>query len=61
MIKIQLMPYELSAKAFEIYSNSDFTFYWDDNIYYCSVNSKDIFYKIGTLQDVEDYLLTFDY
>lgn len=59
--KIQLMPYDLSKKTFEIYSNSDFVFYIDDDgRYWCSENSKASPYEIGTLQDIEEYLLLFE-
>lgn len=60
--KIQFMPYELSEKAFEIYSNSDFTFYKyiDDDCYLCAENNTAFPYEIGTLKDVEEYLLMFE-
>ena len=61
--KIQFMPYELSEKEFEIYSNSEFTLYkyLDDDCYLCSENSTAFPYEIGTLKDVEQYLLVFDF
>lgn len=60
--KVQFMPYELSEKAFEIYSNSDFVFYIDhDGCYLWTENSKSTYYEqIGTLKDVEKFLLAFE-
>lgn len=52
---------ELSEKAFEIYSNSSFVFYKynDENCYLCADMQGAFPYEIGTLQDVEEYLLSF--
>ena len=63
MKKIQFTPYELSKKAFEIYSNSDFTFYKyiDDDYYLYSENNKAFPYELGKIEDVEEFLLSFDY
>lgn len=61
MKKVQFTQFDLNKKAFEIYSNSDFVFYIDsDGCYLCAENSKSSHYEeIGTLKDVEEFLLTF--
>lgn len=51
---------ELTEKAMNIYSNSDFTFYKENNIFFCGYNSKEKPFEIGSLKDVEEYLLQYE-
>ena len=51
---------ELSEAADKVYTNSSFVFYKDEkDIFYCSDNGKSKPYEIGTLEDVEEYLMMF--
>ena len=50
---------ELSKKAMKVYSNSDFVFYKKDDVFYCADNQNSEPYQIGTLDDVEMFLLEF--
>lgn len=51
---------ELSKKAMDIYSNSYFTFYIDENgEYWIGYNKNDTPFKLGGLETVEGFLLTF--
>jgi hypothetical protein len=45
-----------SQKAFEVYSNSDFTFYTDGITFFCADNPKSAPYYIGTIKDVVEFL-----
>ena len=59
--KVQFTNYDLSEKAFKVYSMSDFTFYKynDEDCYLTAENRNSFPYEIGTLKDVEEYLLQF--
>lgn len=50
---------ELTEKAFDVYANSDFCFYKENETFYCADNQNSEPYEIGTLADVEEYLLQF--
>lgn len=50
---------ELSEKAFEIYSNSSITFWKDGDTFYYGFNQNDTPNELGTLEDVEEFLLQF--
>ena len=56
MKKYEFREYELSEKAFGAYSNSDFIFYEDENGRFFVTDTP---IMLGTLQDVEDFLLQF--
>ena len=52
--------YELSDEAMRIYSNSDIVFYTDANgVYYAGYTVYGEPFFIGSLADVEKYLLSF--
>lgn len=55
--KKEFSPDELSAEAFETYSNSDFVFYEYDNKYYYADNNRETPSEIGTIEDVEQFLI----
>lgn len=58
--KVEFTYKDLSEKAFGVYSNSDFTFYVDsENLYFLADNQNATPYEIGTIADVEEYLLQF--
>lgn len=50
---------ELSDRAFDVYSNSDFTFYHDGDQFHVADNPKAKAYPLGSLEDVETFLLQF--
>lgn len=50
---------ELTEKAFEVYSDSSFTFWADNGIFFYSDNPKSEKVELGTLQDVIDFLESF--
>lgn len=47
---------ELSTTAFEVYSNSSFTFYKHRNTFFVSMNRKEAPQEIGNIQDVNEFL-----
>ena len=59
--KVEFSPYDLSEKAYKVYSTSDFAFYkyYDEDCYLMAENSCAFPFEIGTLKDVEEYLLYF--
>lgn len=61
--KYEFCEWDISQKAFEVYSNSDFVFYKifynHKDVYFASDNQNGNTYYIGTLKDVEDFLLQF--
>lgn len=50
---------ELTEKAFNVYSNSDFTFYKEKDTFFVADNQNSKPRELGTLEDVEEYLLVF--
>lgn len=58
--KIQLFEHEVSEKAFKLYSDSSFEIYKyvDEDIYLVAVNKFDRPQEVGTLKDVDKYLLS---
>lgn len=57
MKRVEFRPGDLSDKAFEEYSGSDFKFFLGaDGLYYIENLGYE---KVGTLQDVEDLLLAY--
>lgn len=59
MKKIEFADYDLTEKAFEVYSNSDFRFYENNGVYYYSVGSEDEKSELGDMAAVERFLLEF--
>ena len=62
MKKYEFREYELSEKAFDVYSNSDYDFYENsDGEFFVADNAKSnpFIVGIGTLNDVNDFLETF--
>ena len=60
MKKYEFREYELSEVAFDVYSNSDFVFYKDnDDVFYMTDNSHSEPYLVGSLADVDTVLLYF--
>lgn len=59
--KYEFREWELSEKAFRVYSNSSFVFYkyFNGDCYLCADNLNLHPYIVGTLKDVEEYLLEF--
>ena len=59
--KVQFTNYDLTEKAFEVYLMSDFVFYKynDEECYLMAENNHSYPYEIGTLKDVEEYLLEY--
>ena len=57
LIKKEFRPEELSKKAFEVYSNSDFVFYEYNNKYYYADNSRETPIELGTIESVESFLI----
>ena len=52
--------HELSDTAFDVYASSTFEFYLDaDDTYYCSDIAGSEKYRIGSIEQVEEYLLMF--
>jgi|GEM_PF-1521992 len=51
--------HELSEEAFRVYSDSSFAFYKSGDAFYVADNSSDEPWELGTLEDVEEYLLVF--
>ena len=50
---------ELSEKAFNIYSNNDFTFYKDGDIFYGAYDSSESPFVLGNIENVENFLIQF--
>ena len=50
---------ELSERAFAVYSDSSFTFYKEGETFYVAYTPKDEASELGTLADVEEFLLQF--
>ena len=58
--KKEFSPAELSEKAFAIYSDSDITFYEKEGIFWYGFNPQEDPVELGTIEDVEEFLLSFD-
>ena len=66
MKKVEFRPGDLSEKAFEAYSGSDFTFWkevvdndrYTGDIYYVG-ESKGTAERVGTIEQVEEFFLEF--
>lgn len=56
--KKEFSPAELSKKAFEIYSDSDITFYEKEGIFWYGFNSQEDPMELGDINDVENLLLS---
>lgn len=50
---------ELTEKAFQVYSNSSFTFWKDGDTFYYSDNPNSEKVELGTLEDVNEFLEQF--
>lgn len=50
---------ELTERAFHVYSNSDFTFYREGEVFLVADNQAAKPYELGSLEDVEEFLLQF--
>ena len=60
MKRKEFRPEELTEKAFDVYSNSDFEFYTEKDEYFVAYNANDTHpQKLGTIDDVESFLLQF--
>lgn len=59
--KVEFTPYDLTEKAFKVYSISNMIFYKynDEECYLMTENRLKFPFEIGTLKDVEEYLLQF--
>lgn len=59
--KVEFTHHDFCPKAFEVYSNSSFTFYKyiGEDCYLVADKPNSWPYEIGTLKDVEEYLLEF--
>lgn len=57
--KCVFCEWDISQKAFEVYSNSDFVFYKHKDVYFVADNQNSEPYEIGLLKDVEEFLLQF--
>ena len=62
MKRVEFREYDLTEKAFEVYSNSDFAF-WKDRTgkYYVADNQKADPHELGTIDDVNDFLEAFSF
>lgn len=58
--KREFIPSELTEKAFAIYSDSDITFYEKEGIFWYGFNPQEHPAELGTIEDVEEFLLSFD-
>lgn len=56
----EFSPEELSERAFQIYSDSDITFYEKDGSFWYDLNQSEDPVELGALADVEEFLLSFD-
>lgn len=50
---------ELSERAFNVYSDSDFVFYKEGETFWAGYNQKEDPFELGSLEDVEDFLMEF--
>lgn len=50
---------ELSEKAMAVYSDSSFTFYKKNDLFFVADNENSEPYELGTLEDVEEFLLQY--
>lgn len=58
-MKLYQFTNELTEKASDVYSNSDFTFYYDGEKYHVADNQKAKPYPLGDLNAVEEFLMQF--
>lgn len=59
--RYEFCGWDISKKAYEVYSNSDFAFYKHKDTFFVADNQSDLAYEIGTLKGVEEFLLQFAY
>ena len=61
MKKVEFRPGELSDRAFTQYSGSDL-YFWKDNdgVYYVG-ETKGTSGRVGTIEEVEEYLISLEY
>lgn len=57
--KYEFCEWEISQKAYEVYSNSSFVFYKHKDTYFVADNQNSEPYVIGSLIDVENFLRQF--
>ena len=57
--KKEFSPKELSEKAFTVYSDSTLTFYEKDGVFWYAFNPSEEPVELGTMEDVEEFLLSF--
>lgn len=60
MNKVQFTPGDISDRAFTQYSGCDFNFWKDNNGVYYVGETKGTAEKIGTIEDVEEFLLSYE-
>ena len=57
MRKVEFAPDQLGKEAYEIYSNSDYKFFVDENgMYYGAIGNGEKF-QLGSMKDVESFLM----
>lgn len=57
MRKVEFAPDQLGKEAYEIYSNSDYNFFVDENgMYYGAIWNGEKF-QLGSMKDVESFLM----
>lgn len=57
MRKVEFAPDQLGKEAYEIYSNSDYNFFVDENgMYYGAIENGEKF-QLGSMKDVESFLM----
>lgn len=57
--RYEFREWELTERAFEVYSDSDFIFYKEGETFYFADNYNSQPNEIGKLEDVEEFLLQF--
>ena len=57
MRKVEFTSDQLRKEAYEIYSNSDYNFFVDENgMYYGAIGNEEKF-QLGSMKDVESFLM----
>ena len=57
MRKVEFKSDQLEKEAYEIYSNSDYNFFVDENgMYYGAIGNGEKF-RLGSMKDVESFLM----
>ena len=56
MRKVEFAPDQLGKEAYEIYSNSDYNFFGDENGMYYGASGIGEKFQLGSLKEVESFL-----